>query len=242
MNSTVRSAVDLTSKMRSGLQSVGTVETLVCPPFVSLAAVAAIFEGTEVRIGAQNIHHREDGAYTGEVSATMVKELCDYVILGHSERRQLFGETDATVNLKVKLALDTGLKPIVCVGEDLADRESGRHLETVQQQLTRSIEGIAYSPGLVVAYEPVWAIGTGQAANPVQVQEIIAHLRRVLRSLYGTASAANVRLLYGGSVNSTNVGDFLSKTDVNGALVGSASLDADAFVQIARTVAVASSQ
>jgi triosephosphate isomerase len=237
MNTTVRSAVDLATRVKAGLQAAGRVETLVCPPFVSLAAVAATLEGTVVRVGAQNVHHEEDGAYTGEVSASMLKELCDYVILGHSERRQLFGETDATVNLKTKAALEAGLKPIVCVGEDLDDREAGREAETVQRQLTGSLEGIAHSADLVVAYEPVWAIGTGRAATPTQAQEIIAHLRRVLGSLYGAAPAGEVRLLYGGSVNPANIGEFMAEPDVNGALVGGASLDAEAFVQIAQTTA-----
>jgi len=237
MNTTVRSAVDLASRMKPGLQTAENVETLVCPPFVSLAAVAATLEGTGVRVGAQNMHHEEGGAYTGEVSASMLGELCDYVILGHSERRQLFGEIDATVNLKTKAAVEAGLKPIVCVGEDLGDREAGREQETVQRQLSGSLEEIAYSPDLVVAYEPVWAIGTGRAATPAQAQEIIAHLRRVLGSLYGAASAAEVRLLYGGSVNPANIGDFMGQPDINGALVGGASLDAEAFVKIAQTTA-----
>ncbi len=240
MNATVRSAVELVSKMKPGLQSAGKIETLVCPPFVSLAAVASILEGTGVRVGAQNMHYEKEGAYTGEVSASMLKELCDYVILGHSERRQLFGESDATVNLKTKAALEAGLKPIVCVGEDLVDREAGREQETVQGQLIGSLKDVAYSTDLVVAYEPVWAIGTGRAATPAQAQEIIAHLRRVLGSLYGAASAGEVRLLYGGSVNSTNVGDFMGEPDINGALVGGASLDAEAFVQIAQTTAAVS--
>ena len=237
MNTTVRSAVDLAIRMKPGLQSVEGVEALVCPPFVSLSAVAAVLEDSGVQVGAQNMHHEADGAYTGEVSASMIKELCDYVILGHSERRQLFGETDGMVNLKIRAALEAGLKPILCVGEDLDDREAGRELETVQGQLCGSLRDVPYSPGLVVAYEPVWAIGTGRAATPEQAQEIIAHVRRVVGALYGSASADEVRVLYGGSVNPANIGDFMGERDIDGALVGGASLDAEAFVRIAQTAA-----
>ena len=237
MNTTVRSAVDLAIRMKPGLQSVEEVEALVCPPFVSLSAVAAVLEDSGVRVGAQNMHYEADGAYTGEVSASMIKELCDYVVLGHSERRQLFGETDGMVNLKIRAALKAGLKPILCVGEDLGDREAGRERETVQGQLYGSLREVPYSPGLVVAYEPVWAIGTGRAATPEQAQEIIAHVRRVVGALYGSASADEVRVLYGGSVNPANIGDFMGERDIDGALVGGASLDAEAFVQIARTAA-----
>ena len=237
MNATVRSAVDLAIRMKPGLQSVEEVEALVCPPFVSLSAVAAVLEDSGVRVGAQNMHHEADGAYTGEVSASMIKELCDYVILGHSERRQLFGETDGMVNLKIRAALKAGLKPILCVGEDLGDREAGREGETVQGQLYGSLRDVPYSAGLVVAYEPVWAIGTGRAATPEQAQQIIAHVRKVVGALYGSASADEVRVLYGGSVNPANIGDFMGERDIDGALVGGASLDAEAFVQIAQTAA-----
>ena len=237
MNTTVPEARALVTAMRDRLEAVEGVAKVLCPPFVSLSPVAEMLRESSVHVGAQNMHHEEKGAYTGEMSPAMLADLCRYVILGHSERRQHFGETDTGVNLKVKAALDAGLRPIVCVGEGLEERERGRAEQLVSGQIRASLADIQPSEGLVVAYEPVWAIGTGRAATPDVAQEMMSHIRRELAGLWGRDTANEVPLLYGGSVTPDNISDSMEQPDINGALVGGASLNADSFVEIVRLAA-----
>lgn len=239
MNTTLEGARNLASGVKTRAEGLAGVEVILCPPFLSLAAVGETVSGSAVKTGAQNMHHEDSGAFTGEISPIMLAGLCEYVILGHSERRQLFGETDAAVNLKVKAALNHGLKPILCVGETLEERESGRADEVISGQTLAGLEGTnAFDiSGLVVAYEPVWAIGTGQAATPEIAAEIMGGaILNSLQSLFGSA-ASDVPLLYGGSVNPGNISDFAAQTCIHGALVGGASLQPDSFVEIARLAA-----
>ena len=236
MNTTLDEALALVSQMREDLDAVAGVEKVVCPPFVSLAVVKGILKGTSIGLGAQNMHHEEKGAFTGEVSPAMLAELCRYVILGHSERRQHFGETDETVNRKVVAALKAGLRPILCVGERLEQREAGTAEQVVVRQLQGALEGVASADALVVAYEPVWAIGTGVAATAQDAEAMMGAIRRTLSELYGEAAAREVPLLYGGSVTADNVAEYAGQPNVDGALVGGASLNAASFVEIARRV------
>ncbi|ADL08582.1 triose-phosphate isomerase [Thermosediminibacter oceani] len=211
-------------------------EIAFCPPFTSLWAAAERLKGSGVKIGAQNMHWEDKGAFTGEISPAMLKEIpCDYVIIGHSERRQYFNETDETVNRKVKAALKYAIKPIICVGESLEQREKGKTLSVVLSQVERALEGVDIRDGkeLVFAYEPVWAIGTGKVALPSDAQEVIGAIRNKLSELYGARVSQNIRILYGGSVKPENVRDLMAEPDIDGALVGGASLDADTFYRIA---------
>lgn len=210
------------------------VTVAVCPPFVSLEAVAEILRGTPLRLGAQNMHEGDEGAYTGEVSAAMLSSVgCDYVILGHSERRQHFGETDEGVGRKVRQALKHGLVPIVCVGETLDERDRGEEEAVVERQVRAALGGNALddAEALVLAYEPVWAIGTGRTASPEQAQAMHAHLRALLRDLLGDAGA-HVQLLYGGSVKPDNAAELFAQPDIDGGLIGGASLKPDDFAAI----------
>jgi len=237
MNTSLAQAVQLGGQVRQQLGPNSGVEVILCPPFISLAAVRDAVEGSPIKLGAQNMHFEPSGAFTGEVSPAMLRGLCDYVILGHSERRQLFGETDALINRKVKAAVQHGLRPILCVGETLADREGGRAGAVVSGQLRAGLVDMVDITGLVVAYEPVWAIGTGRAATPELAVEIMAGpVLETLRSLLG-AAAQDVPLLYGGSVNPGNISGFAAQSCIHGALVGGASLQADQFVEIIRLTA-----
>ena len=240
MNTTKGEAVELAGLMKPGLEAIDSVEKVVCPPFISLASISEMLRGSSIAVGAQNMHHESSGAYTGEVSPAMLADLCQFVILGHSERRHVFGETDDYVGKKVKAAVEVGLRPIVCVGEQLQEREDGNAEAIVDQQIVLGLEGIETLGDLVVAYEPVWAIGTGKAATPEDAQSMMAHIRHTLTARYGVAAAAEVSLLYGGSVTADNVADFVGGPDVDGALVGGASLDADSFVRLVRNAATAS--
>ncbi|HOX42799.1 MAG TPA: triose-phosphate isomerase [Myxococcota bacterium] len=213
------------------------VDVAVAPTFAGLAAVAEELKGSRVGLAAQNCHWEIQGAFTGEVSAEMLRALgATHVIVGHSERRQLFGETDETVNKKTHAAHRAGLKPIVCVGETLAEREAGRTLEVVERQVRGALREVAPErmPQLTLAYEPVWAIGTGKVASPAQAQEVHARLRELLGELYGRGLASEVRLQYGGSVKPDNVKDLMAQPDIDGALVGGASLKADSFAALLR--------
>lgn len=239
MNTTLEEAASLAADIVAGTPDAGEAELILCPPFISLAAVRRSVSGSTVRVGAQNMHHEAAGAYTGEVSATMLRSLCHYVILGHSERRQLFGETDETVNRKVHAALAAGLRPIVCVGETLEQREDGQAADVVEGQVLAGVADVHDINDVVVAYEPVWAIGTGRAATPEIAEQIMGGaIRHALRDLFGD-DADSVPLLYGGSVNPSNAASFAAMTSVNGALVGGASLQADQFLQVAAAVASA---
>ena len=239
MNMSPAEARGLVTAMIPGLKQVEGVETVVCPPFVALEAVHGLLRGTGVALGAQNLHHEDEGAFTGEVSGPMLSDICDFVIVGHSERRLIFGETDDVVGKKVCAARRAGLRPILCVGERLEEREDGSAEAVVERQLRRALADAGSSDGLVVAYEPVWAIGTGRAATPDDAQSMMAHGRRVLSSVFGDSASNNIPLLYGGSVTADNVAGFVRESDVNGALVGGASLSADGFVQLVRNAAAA---
>ncbi len=234
MNTTVSEAIKLVNEMRQGLDGIRNVDKVICPPFVSLAVVRELIKGSSIGLGAQNLYFEEKGAFTGEISPLMLAELCEFVILGHSERRQYFYETNEVVNKKIQAALKAGLKPILCVGERLEENEAGKTEEVVTGQLRSSLAGIAGSDGLVMAYEPIWAIGTGKAATGKQANETISLIRRNLAKLYSEKVAGEVRILYGGSVTADNVGEFVGQSDIDGALVGGASLKADQFLSIVK--------
>jgi triosephosphate isomerase (TIM) len=235
MYKTVAEARHLVSELVPGLQVLDGVERVLCPPFPSLLAVAALLEGTDIRLGAQNMHWEASGAYTGEVSPLMLAELCQYVILGHSERRTYFNETDETVNRKLHSALAHDLIPILCVGETLEEYEAGQTNEVVSRQMKLGLAGLQLVDGsaIVVAYEPVWAIGTGRASTASGANEVIADvIRAAMKELFGEEIAQAVRVLYGGSVKGENAAEFFSQPDIDGALVGGASLKVGDFTQI----------
>jgi triosephosphate isomerase len=240
MNKTVAEARDLVAAMGTELKSVAGVEKVLCPPFMSLLALANLVGGTEIGLGAQNMHWEDKGAFTGEVAPGMVKEFCKYVILGHSERRTYFGETDATVNKRVLAAQKHGLIPIVCIGETLAEYEAGKTAEVVRRQALEGLKGLdaAFAPQIVVAYEPVWAIGTGKASSGENAEYVHRDvIRPVLKELFGAETAQSIRILYGGSVTAANAAEFFTQPDIDGALVGGASLKAEEFVAIVKAAA-----
>ena len=234
MNTTVSEAVKLVGEMRPLLDPISNVEKVVCPPFVSLAAVREILKGSPVKLGAQNMYFEDKGAFTGEISPLMLTGLCEYVILGHSERRQYFGETNEIINKKVRAALKAGLKPILCVGESLAQYEAGKTEAVVTDHVVGSLKDIPASNNLVIAYEPVWAIGTGKAATSEQANKIIGIVRRIVVKLYGDAFAQNLRILYGGSVTADNITELMNQPEIDGGLVGGASLKVDVFSSIVK--------
>jgi triosephosphate isomerase len=218
-----------------------SVDILVAPPFTALHAVRAVLQGSPVLLAAQNMHHEHEGAFTGEVSPLMLRDAgCSHVILGHSERRQLFGETDEGVARKARAAFAHALVPIVCVGETLAEREAGRTMEVVERQVERALRELAPEQGAVavIAYEPVWAIGTGRNATPAQAQEVHAFIRRLVTRSHGESAARAMRILYGGSVKPDNVDSLMVQPDLDGALVGGASLKAESFSRIVHYRAV----
>ncbi|HEY7350627.1 MAG TPA: triose-phosphate isomerase [Ktedonobacterales bacterium] len=218
-----------------GLHELHEVERVLCPPAVSLTSVAGAIAGSEVKLGAQNMFYEAQGAYTGEISPTMLQGLCAYVILGHSERRGYFGETDELVNKKVHAALRYHLRPIVCVGERLEQREAGQTEQVIRAQVHGSLGGLPAErvAEVVVAYEPIWAIGTGRAATAQDAVAVVQLIRAVLADLYGAGTAQAVRVQYGGSVTAANISEFVSQPDIDGALVGGASLKPE-FVEIVR--------
>jgi triosephosphate isomerase (TIM) len=237
MNKTVAEARDLVAKLGAPLSAIQNVEKVICPPFTSLMALAEALNGTGIGLGAQDLHWEEKGAFTGQVAPNMVKEFCSYVIIGHSERRTYFGETDETVNKKVHAALKAGLTPIVCVGETLQQYESGLTSEVVRRQINGGLAGIdsANAAQLVIAYEPVWAIGTGKASSKENAQDVHGKVvRPALAGLFGEANAQAIRILYGGSVTAANAAEFFSQPDIDGALVGGASLKPDEIVAITK--------
>ncbi|MDO8472492.1 MAG: triose-phosphate isomerase [Dehalococcoidia bacterium] len=239
MNTTLAEAVALVRDMRSGLDAVRGVEKAVCPPFISLAAVKEVTQGSSIGLGAQNMHFEDKGAFTGEISPIMLKGMCQYVILGHSERRQYFSESNGLVNKKIQAALKAGLKPILCVGERLDENESGKTEQVISTQVLQCMDSVPATSDLVVAYEPIWAIGTGRAATSDQAQATIAFIRRKLAQAIGTEMADRVRILYGGSVTAGNIAELMARPDIDGALVGGASLKAQEFVSIVEKSAVA---
>jgi triosephosphate isomerase (TIM) len=236
MNTDLAAARELARGVVDGAGSLASADLVVCPPSVYLQPVAELLKESKVALGAQNMSAEGNGAWTGEISSAMLIDLgVKYVILGHSERRNLMGETDAQVNAKTKAALGAGLVPIVCVGELLEEREAGKTGEVIASQFAGSLAGITpeQAAGLVLAYEPVWAIGTGKVATPEQAEEVHADLRTLLADRYNSEIAGKVRILYGGSVKPDNAGQLLGKPNVDGALVGGASLKADDFLGIA---------
>lgn len=240
MNKTVAQARALVQELLPGLQAVPSVERVLCPPYMALSAAADLLQGSGLGLGAQNLHWEASGAYTGEVSPAMVKELCDYVIIGHSERRAYFGETDESVNRKVKAALAIGLTPIVCVGETLAENESGQTAAVISRQMLDGLKDLTPEQGaaLVIAYEPVWAIGTGRAASGPIANAVLADMiRPALTTLFGAEVAQGVRILYGGSVTAANAAEFFGQPEIDGALVGGASLKPAEFIGIVQAAA-----
>lgn len=237
MFKTVAEARILISELLPGLTAIQGVEIVLCPPFTSILPVAALLEGTAIGVGAQNMHWEASGAYTGEIAPPMLAEFCKYVILGHSERRAYFGETDANVNRKVNAAIEHHLVPIMCVGETLAENEAGITSEVVTRQVKEGLNGVDAKciASIVIAYEPVWAIGTGRAATADGANTVIANIiRTVLAQMYGDELAQMVRILYGGSVKASNAGEFFGYADIDGALVGGASLKASEFISIVK--------
>ena len=235
MNKTVAEARELVSTMSAKLRDISNVEKVLCPPFIAIPALAEMLAGSGIGLGAQNLHWEEKGAFTGEVAPNMVKEFCQYVIIGHSERRTYFGETDESVNRKLHAALKAGITPIVCVGETLEQYEAGSTSDVVRRQINVGLAGIDSASKVVVAYEPIWAIGTGKAssgenANFVHQQVI----RPALSELFGAHNAESIRILYGGSVTAANAAEFFAYPDIDGALVGGASLKPDEFVAITK--------
>ena len=246
MYNTVAEARHLVSEMVPGLQAVSGVDKVICPPFTDLLAVRALLEGTDIGLGAQNMYWEVSGAFTGEISPPMLAELCQYVILGHSERRLYFAETDENVNRKVHAAQAHGLTPIVCVGETLEENESGRTAEVVARQLQHGLRGLDMSSVgtgdvsrmLVIAYEPVWAIGTGRAATAEGANAVIAlAIRPLLAEMFGDAVAQAIRVLYGGSVKASNAAEFFQQPEIDGALVGGACLKISEFIPIVQAAA-----
>jgi len=237
MNTTVAEAEKLVFEMLDKMDRIEGVEKVVCPPFVSLVAISMMLEGSSIKLGAQNMYFETKGAYTGEISPLMLRELCEFVILGHSERRWYFRETDEMVNRKVKAALANKLKPILCVGERLEENEAGKTEEVVNRQVTEALNGIEPVRDLVIAYEPVWAIGTGKAASGKQAAATIQFIRDVVAKLWNKNIAQDLRILYGGSVTSANIAEFISHPEIDGALVGGASLKAEEFVSIVEQAA-----
>jgi triosephosphate isomerase len=244
MYKTVAEARQLVSELVPGLEAIEGVEKVLCPPFTALMAVASLLEGTEIGLGAQNMHWEQSGAYTGEISPPMIAELCHYVIIGHSERRQFFGETDETVNVKLQTALAHGLVPIVCVGETLNEYETGRTAEVISTQIRQGFRGVQglfelenFAP-FVVAYEPVWAIGTGRPSTAAGAATVVSEvIRPVLQDMFGEPVSRVVRVLYGGSVKADNAAEFFAEPEIDGALVGGASLKVTDFTRIAQAAA-----
>jgi len=240
MHKTIDEAVVLVDAMRASLDEIETVESVVCPPFVALSAVAEVLKGSRVNVGAQNMHWGEEGAYTGEIAPGMLAGLCQYVILGHSERRGYFGETDEGVNKKAKAALAHGLTPIICVGETEAQYDAGETDAVVRRQVAAALQGFSAEQvrSLVFAYEPIWAIGTGKAATGEDANRTIGGIvRGTIAETYDQETAQAVRVQYGGSAKPANIAEFMQQPDIDGALVGGASLTADSFVEMVRITA-----
>lgn len=241
MYNTIAEARHLVSEMVPGLQAIKSVEKVLCPPFTSLLAVRSLLEGTEIGLGGQDVYWETSGAFTGEVSPTMLAELCQYVIIGHSERRAYFGESDVSVNRKVHASLAHRLKPIVCVGETLDENEAEKTTEVVTRQVKVGLQGLDSSTiglgdgniSIIIAYEPVWAIGTGRAATAEDANGVVANvIRPILKEMFNETIAQAIRVLYGGSVKASNAGEFFQQPEIDGALVGGASLKASEFVSI----------
>lgn len=240
MHKTATEARELTQDIIQELSDFNHAEIVLCPPYTALHVVGDLLShAPNIRLGAQNVHYENQGAFTGEISPAMLRDMyVRYVIIGHSERRQYFGEDDALINRKLKAAIPAGLRPILCIGETLAQRQSQRWPEVLQSQIEGALEGISEKDleELVIAYEPVWAIGTGHNATPAQAQEAHALIRKILQSLYNPEISKRIRIQYGGSVKPDNAQSLLAQPDIDGALVGGASLDARSFTSIVRSI------
>jgi len=237
MNKNIGESIDLANSIKRSLYDVEEVGIVICPPFTSLSDVKEVIMETNIKLGAQDLYWEKEGAFTGEISAPMLKNVgCEYVIIGHSERRQFFGETNETVNEKLKAALKEGLRPIVCVGEKLEERNSGKAFDVIKDHVMNSLAGISKEEMLktIIAYEPVWAIGTGVNATKDEAQEAHKYIRGLLTKMHGDEAARAVTIQYGGSVKPENIKELISQEDVDGALVGGASLKSDSFVQIVK--------
>ncbi|MBU4305958.1 MAG: triose-phosphate isomerase [Candidatus Omnitrophica bacterium] len=237
MNKTITEALDLVRQLSMELKDVKDVDIVVCPVFTALSNVAQAIDGLNIKLGAQNLFWEEKGAFTGEISAAMLKDVhADYVIIGHSERRSIFKETNEQVNKKIKAALKAGLLPIVCVGERLEERQANKTFNVIADHVHGSLEGLSADDlsYIVIAYEPVWAIGTGRNATPEQAQEVHAYIRGMIADAFGKDVAANLRIQYGGSVTADNIALLMAKPDIDGALVGGASLKPESFIQIVK--------
>lgn len=235
MNKSVKEAISLVTSLKKKNKDVKEVEIVVCPPFTTLCEVNDVVKNSNIGLGAQDVFYEDKGAYTGEISAEMLKDVgCSYVIIGHSERRQYFNESDETVNKKLKKSLEFGLKAIVCVGEKLEEREKGEYRAVIEKQTRKCLKGVKKEDmdKVVVAYEPVWAIGTGETATPEQAQEMHSFIRSLLGMLFNAETAKNTKIIYGGSVKPSNIKDLMKQKDLDGALVGGVSLDAEQFIQI----------
>ena len=237
MNKTVEEARSLIYDLNLGLRDIKGVEKVIFPPYISILTAAALLEGTDIGLGAQDLHWEAKGAFTGEISAEMIAEFCQYVLIGHSERRIYFGESDETVNKKIFAAISNNLIPIVCIGETISEKESGQTGEILERQLRSGLMDVPnkFFSSIILAYEPVWAIGTGRASSGKDARDVIRDLiRPVLLDMFGDDAKNSTRVLYGGSVTGANASEFLNFEDIDGALVGGASLKSDEFVKIAQ--------
>lgn len=236
MHKTIAEAVAMVNELKGKIADVKDVDVLICPTFTALYSLSNEAKGSNIKIGAQNLFWEPKGAFTGEIAANMIVDAgCSYVIIGHSERRQYFGETDETVNKRTKAALNAGLIPIVCVGETLSERETNVTFKVIEKQVRDGIKGLTSEEAakIVIAYEPVWAIGTGKTASPEQAQEVHEFIRKVYSEMYGSI-AEGTRILYGGSVKPDNVAELMKKEDIDGGLVGGASLEASSFEKLVK--------
>jgi len=239
MNKTTGEAIELAQKLVESLKDVNDRDILICPPFTALYSVYQVIKGTNIKLGAQDVFYENSGAFTGEISPIMLKDVgCEYVIIGHSERRHIIGETDELINKKIKAAINNGLKTILCVGELLEEREAGKTLEVVKTQLEKGLNGVSKEEmkNVVIAYEPVWAIGTGKTAKPEDAQEVHAYIRELLSKLYSKEIAEETIIQYGGSVKASNIDSLMAMPDIDGALVGGASLVAEEFTRIVKFI------
>lgn len=235
LNNTLTESVELVGALKAAVKDVENVEILVAPPFTAISMLATKLGGSNVKLGAQNCYFENAGAFTGEVSAPLLKDAgCDYVIVGHSERRQIFGESNQTINRKVKAVLEADLSCILCIGETLDERENGDMFDILTEQVKEGLSGVTDMTQVVVAYEPVWAIGTGKTASSEQAQEVHSFVRGLIQGLYAPEVAAATRILYGGSVKPENVDELMAQDDIDGALVGGASLKAEDFARIVK--------
>jgi triosephosphate isomerase len=237
MNTNIEEALALVKSMIYSLEKIADIDKVLCPPFISLNKISDLIKNTTIKLGAQNMYFQEKGAFTGEISPLMLKNLVDYIILGHSERRQYFFESDYMINKKIRSSLKYGLIPIFCVGENGDEEESGKTSDVITRQVLTGLNNISANTSLIIAYEPVWAIGTGRPATGKQANSTIGLIRNILVNTWGENVASQIRILYGGSVTSSNIAEFSAEPEIDGALVGGASLKPDEFVSLVKTIA-----